>query len=96
MRKRVRILVFAAVAAAVIVPVGFALSLESTSDPVAPAADIVPITQVTTAQVPIIVTTGAAIMAFPDVPDGAKLLAIGSVLFGLGSAMRRTNKHDPR
>ena len=94
MRKRVRILIFAAIVAAVVVPVGFALSLESGSDVFTPVHGVLPISQVSTTTGPIITTTSAAVMALPHVPEGAKLFAIGSVLFGLAAAMRRSNKHD--
>jgi hypothetical protein len=94
MRKKVRILLLAAIVAAVVVPVGFALSLESGSDISAPVHGVLPIAQVSTTTGPIIATTSAAVMAWPRVPEGAKLFAIGSVLFGLASAMRRSNKND--
>ena len=94
MRKKVRILILAAVVAAVVVPVGFALSLETGSESIAAAPGVVPISQMTTRTGPIVATTTAAVMALPHVPDGAKFLAIGSVLFGLAAAMRRSNRHD--
>jgi hypothetical protein len=97
MRKRVRILLFVALVAAVVVPVGFALSLDTNNSSAVPVHGIVPVSQVTTTNGPIVATTGAAaVIALPNVPDGAKLFAIGGVLFGLAAAMKRSNRHDHR
>jgi hypothetical protein len=94
MRKRYRILVFAALVAALAVPVGYAVSLESTPvapvqthardhglGPVAVAAALAPITHRGDDRSP----------AYPDhpVPDAAKLLGVGTILFGLAAALRR-------
>jgi hypothetical protein len=95
MRKRLRILVLAAVVAAIIVPLGFALSTESAADRATSSAHgVVPISQIATvhAHVPIVASTGAAVMTLPQVPEGAKLFAIGTALFGVAAAMRRTNR----
>jgi hypothetical protein len=94
MRKKVRILILAAIVAAVVVPVGFALSLETGNEASAEIHGVVPVSQVTATSRPIVATTSAAVMALPHVPDGAKLLATGSVLFGLAAAMRRSSRHD--
>jgi hypothetical protein len=91
MRKRIRVLIFAVIAAAVIVPVGFALSLESSDHAVAAAHGVAPIAQTLSTRSPIIATTNAAVLAWPQVPEGAKLFAVGTVLFGLAAAMRRTS-----
>ena len=78
MRKRYRVLLLAALVAALVVPVGFALSLDST--PVA--------TQ--------LIHTGlmpgaTAAPAVPwTMPDAAKLLGVGTLLFGLAAAVRKT------
>jgi hypothetical protein len=95
MRKRIRILVLAALVAAIIVPLGFALSTESAAERATSAAHaVVPISQVATlhTHVPIVASTGAAAVPLPQVPEGAKLFAIGTALFGVAAAMRRTNK----
>jgi hypothetical protein len=96
MRKRVRILLLVAVVAAIVVPVGFALSLDTSSTSVVPLHAIVPVSQVTTSTGPIVATTSSAVIALPEIPDGAKLLATGCVLFGLAAAMKRSNRHDQR
>lgn len=64
----------AALVAALIVPVGFALSLDST--PIA--------TQFVHAGV------GSTASLPWTMPDAAKLLGVGSLLFGLAAAVRRT------
>ncbi|MGH9141704.1 MAG: hypothetical protein ACRD2I_11275 [Vicinamibacterales bacterium] len=76
MRKRYRVLLFAALVAALVVPVGFALSLDST-----PLA---------TQLVHSAVTTPVALPSW-TMPDAAKLLVVGSVLFGLAAAVRKTS-----
>jgi len=74
MRKRYRILVLAALVAALIVPVGFALSLES------PA----PRVRVSSAAA----NPEAAVLPSP-LPDSAKLFIVGTVLFGLAAFVRK-------
>ena len=74
MRKRYRVLILAALVAALVVPVGFALSLES------PA----PRAQVSS------VAVAVATPAIPaSVPDSAKLFVVGTVLFGLAAFVRK-------
>jgi hypothetical protein len=93
MRKRIRVPLLAALVAAIVVPVGFALSLPSGERAVPASRGVVPIAQI--AHVGVsgapIASTSAAVTALPRVPEGAKLLAIGTALFGLAAAMRRTN-----
>ena len=76
MRKRYRVLFFAALVAALIVPVGFALSLDST--PVA--------TQLVHSAV-----VAPTILPSWTMPDAAKLFFVGSVLFGLAAALKKTS-----
>lgn len=85
MRKRYRVLLLAAIVAAVVVPVGFALSLETQ-----PAAGHPPMIVATAsaAATPALVRTEPAFADVP-VPDGAKLFAVGTMLFGLAAAVRR-------
>jgi len=99
MRKRYRVLMLALFAAALAVPLGFALSLESTpartvivAPPAANRGDI-GIVAATAArnQLALGQTSTPARSAFPTLPDGAKLLFVGSALFGLAGVMRRTN-----
>jgi hypothetical protein len=92
-RKRFRVLFLAALVAAFVVPVGFALSLESTTGwrTARPAASA------TSAPTPIassiLVSGSVAVDATPlmslPVPDAAKLLIVGSVLIGLAAVLRK-------
>jgi ABC-type sugar transport system permease subunit len=76
MRKRYQVLLFAALVAALVVPVGFALSLDST--PIA--------TQLVRSAVATPVVLPSWVM-----PDAVKLFIIGTVLIGLAAAVRRTS-----
>ena len=76
MRKRYRVLLFAALVAAFVVPVGFALSLDST--PVA-------------AQIVHTGVVSPVVLPSWSMPDAAKLFVVGTVLFGLAAAVRRTS-----
>src|SRR3954470_6943591 len=97
MRKRYRVLIFAALVAALVVPVGYALSVEST--PAATThthyAAVVPTGASAAAAAavaaPIAIRTAGPVSAFPvsQVPDAAKLLGVGTVLFGLAAAVRK-------
>jgi hypothetical protein len=92
-RKRYRVLVLASLVAALVVPVGFALSLEGgpgrRSSPLpetfAVPAGIAAVVVVTPRSV---VTDATRSFSFP-VPDAAKLFIIGSVLIGLAAAVRK-------
>jgi len=81
----------AAIVAAVIVPVGFALSLESTPLSAHPRSTVVVATTASTAPMPALVQSESSGIAdlFGPVPDGAKLFFLGTVLFGLAAALRR-------
>ena len=98
MRKRYRVLILAAVAAALIVPVGFALSLESTPSnshpryaPVPAAATVIPTAATTALTTPVSVRLGSPETGslFEAVPDSAKLFCVGAVLFGLAAVVRK-------
>ena len=100
MRKRYRVLIFAAIVAALVVPVGYALSVESTPAaaahthyaPVVPTAASVASTAAAAAVVaPVAIRTAGAESAPPayQMPDAAKLFGIGTVLFGLAAAVRK-------
>lgn len=78
MRKRYRVLLLAALVAALVVPVGFALSLDTT--PVATQL-------IHTALVPGAVPAPALPWTMPD---AAKLFGVGTLLFGLAAAVRKT------
>ena len=79
MRKRYRVLILAALVAALGVPVGFALSLDT-----APVA---------TQFIHVGLLPGAtAPPALPwSMPDAAKLLGVGTLLFGLAAAVKKTS-----
>ena len=75
MRKRYRVVALAVLVAALGVPVGFALSLDS-----APIATQFAYAGMgTTASLP-----------WSTMSDAAKLLGVGTLLFGLAAALRRT------
>lgn len=75
-RKRYRVLLFALLVAAFVVPVGFALSVESSS---------------TSPSLPVVATAVARPSPiFPAVPDGARLFLVGTVLFVIAAAVRKT------
>jgi hypothetical protein len=83
MRKRFRVLLLAAVAAAFMVPVGFALSLDpAPRTRASSAAGVVPV---------MLVISNSSLSALLDpIPDSAKLLLAGTTLFGLAAAVRKT------
>jgi len=84
MRKRYRVLILVAVVAAFIVPVGFALSLESPS----PDASLSSTALVTSAALLQPVSNAAALVLRP-VPNGAWLLLVGTLLLGFAAFVRR-------
>jgi hypothetical protein len=78
MRKRYRVLLLAALVAAFVVPFGFALSVDT---PVA--------TQLVYGG---LLPGAVAPPAIPwTMPDAAKLLGVGTLLFGLAAAVRKTS-----
>jgi hypothetical protein len=80
MRKRYRVLFIAALVAALVVPVGFALSIDST-----PLA-----TQLVVH--PGMLPGAVAAPTLPwTMPGSAKLLVVGTLLFGLAAAVRKTS-----
>ena len=89
MRKRYRVLLLAAIVAAFVVPVGFALSLESS----AATPRMTYGSPATTAQAVVIAPVTVPLRQAPvesaPIPDGAKLFAAGTVLFGLAAIFRR-------
>jgi len=90
MRKRYRVLLFAALVAALAVPFGFGFSLESSdgvsgaSEP-AIAATMAPATMIGVDFRP----TTAADSIIREIPDSAKLIAVGVALFGVAAVVRK-------
>lgn len=85
-RKRFRILLLAAIVAALAVPVGFALSLEPVS---VPSAQYVTVAAPAAALPLLVGTARGSIAAAHTTEDAVKLLLVGSVLFGLAAAVRK-------
>jgi hypothetical protein len=93
MRKRYRVLILAVLVAAIAVPLGFALSLESTPAVVVASPAEIGIVAASSARshVALVQAPVPRRMVFPTLPDGAKLLFVGSALFGLAGVMRRAD-----
>src|SRR6185436_3179728 len=98
MRKRYRVLLLATIVAAVIVPVGFALSLEPAKPrPVLPIAQPVVVHDASPAKIaPILLDvsqhTSVLRPMLPvqtEVPDTTNLFLLGTILIGLAIAVRR-------
>lgn len=94
MRKRYRILVLAAIVAALVVPVGYALSIEP--QPVAnySRAGVVVTPSASVVASPVSIRTASGSDATtssrrPPVPDSAKLLLVGGALIGLAAMVRK-------
>jgi hypothetical protein len=77
MRKRYRVLILAALAAALAVPVGYAWTTETTA------------TARNARYSAVIAAPAAPNVARPEA-DAAKLLGIGTLLFGLAAVVRKT------
>ena len=92
MRKRYRVLLLAVIVAALAVPVGFALSLESPT-PAKPRLSYaaVPAAQAASFTATTMVTLRSAEPRSPSRPvaDGTKLFLVGTILVGLAAAVRR-------
>ena len=84
-------LLFASVVAALAVPVGFALSLESVPRAVGAYAPIVTSTETT---LPVLVSTEIASprSSLPLVPERAQLIIAGGILFGIATVVRRAGR----
>ena len=90
MRKRYRVLILAALVAALVVPVGYALSIDSRPKPAHARYDMVPADVHVVAapvMVPHVAETTPEILS--PMSDATKLLCIGTVLFGLAAAVRK-------
>ena len=93
MRKRYRVLFFAALVAALLVPVGYALSIDSKPKAARTryAAAIPAATAVTAPVMMSRVGDAVSVSVIHTLSDSAKLLCIGTVLFGLAAAVRKVN-----
>jgi hypothetical protein len=101
MRKRYRVLIFAALVAALVVPVGYALSVESTPTAThagaglaavatAGSVSIVPAAAAVAAPMAVHVSSEAPVApALRPASDAAKLVGIGALLFGLAAFVRK-------
>ena len=91
-RKRYRVLVFASILAALVVPVGFALSLESGAERRSAMPETLAAPAGLAAAVVVaprsVMTDATRSFSYP-LPDAAKLFIVGSVLIGLAAAVRK-------
>lgn len=92
-RRRYRVVVLAAIVAALIVPVGFALSLSSSSAARRPGVVVraaVPVESVAMSSAVLIERDPVSGSLFDDLPDSVKLLLVGTTLLGIAVAVRKT------
>ena len=91
LRKRYRVLIFSALAAALIVPVGYALSIDAKSNTARTEYTAVIPAAANTVVSPVLITHDdvSPFSVMYPVSDSAKLLCIGTILFGLAAAVRR-------
>jgi hypothetical protein len=98
MRKRYRVLIIAAFVAALVVPVGYALSLEPQTPTAkiarsafvsAPSAAVVASPMMVHASTAAVAPSAPSVLPIPAVPDAGKLLLVGTILFGLSALVRR-------
>lgn len=83
--------VLAAIVAALVVPVGFALSLSSNSSRASVSVrGAVPAESVATTLPVLVVADPADKPLFDDVPDAAKLFLVGTMLVGIAIAVRKS------
>ena len=93
MRKRYRVLLFAALVAAMIVPVGYALSIDSSLKSANHKRYAAVPTAATVVAAPVMMPRtgeGSSPSVLSPLADAAKLICIGGVLFGLAAAVRKT------
>ena len=82
----------AALVAALVVPVGYALSIDSKPKTTSTRYNVVPTANVHVVAAPILMTRGADATPgrmLSPLSDAAKLLCIGTVLFGIAAAVRK-------
>jgi hypothetical protein len=88
-RRRFRVPLLAAIVAAVAVPVGFALSLEPATLAPGRATGVAPAAIVMRSSDTDVVLRARAFSTLPELSDAAKLLLIGTALFGLAAVLRK-------
>jgi hypothetical protein len=94
MRKRYRVLIFAALVAALVVPVGYALSIDTTQRATHKRYVVVPAAAAAAVMAPVTIagvddaSPASSIMVL-RATDAGKLLCIGTVLFGLAAVVRK-------
>jgi hypothetical protein len=84
--------IFAALVAALVVPVGYALSIDSRPKTTHARYDVVPTAGMNVVAAPVMMPRAAdptPEKTLSPVSDAAKLLCIGTVLFGLAAAVRK-------
>jgi len=94
MRKRYRVLILAALVAAFIVPVGYALSIDSAPRTGRTRLSAVVPAAATVVAAPVVMPrlgVAGPVSTSPTSPvsDSARLLCIGTVLFGLAAVVRK-------
>jgi predicted protein tyrosine phosphatase len=95
MRKRYRVLLIAAFAAALAGRFGYALSLEPQPIAVHAPVGVAPSTAVTVVAAPVLMhsmaapSTTAAPVLHNAMPDAGKMLLVGTFLFGLSALVRK-------
>ena len=91
MRKRYRVLLLAAIVAAFLVPVGFALSLETESMTPSLHTRAAVVAHGSAVAAPVWIRSGS--LTSPrelSVPEGARLFVVGGIFLGLAAFMRRS------
>ena len=89
-RRRYRVVVLAAIVAALVVPVGFALSLSSGSNrPTVAVIAGIPAESVAVTSSVLLTSDSADRLSFDDLPDPAKLFLVGTMLVGIAIAVRK-------
>ena len=95
MRKRYRVLIFAALVAALVVPVGYALSIDSRPKTTNARYEVIPATAANVVAAPVMMPHATDLVdptsdsRMSPMSDAAKLLCVGTVLFGLAAALRK-------
>jgi hypothetical protein len=88
-RKRFRVPLLASIVAAIAVPVGFALSLEPSAISSKRTVSVAPAAFVIRSPDTDVAARAHAFLTLPELSDAAKLLLIGTTLFGLAAVLRK-------